>query len=498
MVETRSQTRAREEAAKGPAGRAGARSRETSSRAAAASASASAPVPPSPAAKKANAARKNSKLKAAAAVAGSTAKRKTGAKAGGSGRAKSTRQKRGPLDTLAKDLGRGLPEEEEEEEEDGDEIVEVEELESITVRLPGEIAAGGSGEKGTPARGKEFAVEVPSKPSEAAGTTSEPDQLPPSARKTQPEPIATPSPVLSTPSSKPAAPATHITLDDDGSPTASESELETAPSQADPPSPSPSTQPSDSLWIEPYPDLSPAERAETISGYVCYRTDYASPPQEWERYKQTVMDKFKEQEARHGKEEAALEIVWVEDWDRFGKVDVNNLHIIREAFNGWCLERNPHAPNPATYPFPSGPYQDFSPNLCLVADTLSITSVLSSSPTATILVLDRHYDPATHAEEVAEALAAGDDVDGAPVPTISPTGFRSDPREADAARLERGDKVVWKGYKGYFRAGIDEWMNIESEAQAEWDLPGFWMQYFAKYADGRTGGWELTTCGVLE
>lgn len=57
---------------------------------------------------------------------------------------------------------------------------------------------------------------------------------------------------------------------------------------------------------------------------------------------------------------------------------------------------------------------------------------------------------------------------------------------------------MWKGYKGCFRAGIEEWMNVESEAQAEKENPGFWMQYFAKYAEGRDAGWELTVCGVLE
>lgn len=87
---------------------------------------------------------------------------------------------------------------------------------------------------------------------------------------------------------------------------------------------------------------------------------------------------------------------------------------------------------------------------------------------------------------------AGDEVQDAV------TGLPGDPREADAAIVERGDKVIWKGYKGFFRAGVDEWMNVESEAQPERDLPSFWMQYFAKYAQGQAGGWELTRCGVLE
>lgn len=161
----------------------------------------------------------------------------------------------------------------------------------------------------------------------------------------------------------------------------------------------------------------------------------------------------------------------------------------------WCIERNPHAPNPATDPFSEGPYQDFTANICLVADSTSITSTLAfanSSPGAippTIVVVDRHYCPDAHAQEVAEA---GDEVQDAVL------GAPGDPREADVDIVERGDKVIWKGYKGFFRAGVDEWMNVESEAQPERDFPSFWMQYFAKYAEGRVGGWELTRCGVLE
>ena len=162
------------------------------------------------------------------------------------------------------------------------------------------------------------------------------------------------------------------------------------------------------------------------------------------------------------------------------------------AFNAWSLERNPHAPNPATDPFSEGPYQDFTANICLVADSTSITSVLASSSGAippTIIVVDRHYCHNAHAQEVAEA---GDEIQGAVWDEVG------DAREADADIVERGDKVIWEGYKGFFRAGVDEWMNVESEAQPERDLPSFWMQYFAKYAEGRVGGWELTRCGVLE
>jgi len=172
----------------------------------------------------------------------------------------------------------------------------------------------------------------------------------------------------------------------------------------------------------------------------------------------------------------------------------SNLTLYR-AFNVWSLERNSHAPNPATNPFSEGPHQDFTANICLAADSTSITSVLAfakSTPSAippTIIVVDRHYCPTAHAQEVAEA---GDEVQGAV------WGGSGDPREADTDIVEMGDKVIWEGYRGFFRAGVDEWMNVESEAQPERDFPSFWMQYFAKYAEGRIGGWELTPCGVLE
>lgn len=168
------------------------------------------------------------------------------------------------------------------------------------------------------------------------------------------------------------------------------------------------------------------------------------------------------------------------------------------AFDEWCLLHNRHAPYPSSDPFGQGRYQDFTTNFCLAADTTSIASVLANSSTTeapghsapTILVVDRHYHPEIHAQEVTDA---GDEADGA-----AHEAKGGDPREADADLVELGEKIVWKGYQGSFRAAVDEWMNVESEAQPERGLPSFWMQYFAKYASKRASGWDLASCGVME
>ncbi|KAF8424827.1 hypothetical protein EV426DRAFT_68932 [Tirmania nivea] len=422
-VETRAQIRAREEAAKGPASRAGARA--ASSRATTHSSTSGVEVPPSPAAKKAVAAKKAS---AAAAKKRSTA---------GKGPKKTAaRKKKSPFDTFAKDFSATLP------------PGEIEGLNSIVVKPVTKDSY--SKRKDQPTIETILTTEHPKTKTTNTQETSEPQ-------------------------------ATEIDPDVTYSEDEENGGIELAAPNV-----------ISNSWVDPYADLSPAERAETISRYVCYRTGYSHTPEDWEGYKKIIMEKFKAQEMKLGKEESSLEIIWVENEARFGG---NNIPEVRKAFNLWISERNSHAPNPATDPFSEGPYQDFTTNICLVADSTSITSVLAfanSSPGAippTIVVVDRHYCPAAHTQEVIEA---GDEVQGADwdVP--------GDPREADADIVERGDKVIWEGYKGFFRAGVDEWMNVESEAQPERDLPSFWMQYFAKYAEGRFGGWELARCGVLE
>lgn len=426
-VETRAQIRAREEAAKGPAGRAGARA--ASSRAKTLSSTGGVEVPPSPAAKKAVAAKKAAAKKKSTAGKGP---KKTAA-----------RKKKSPFDTLADDLGATLPPR------------EVEELDSIVVKL------------------------VDIKPEDQPTTGKSKNTTP---RPLKEETILTTEPKAKTTNTQeaPETQATEIDSDATCSEDEEEGDIELAPNVIS------------KTWVDPYVDLSPAERAETISRYVCFRTGYSHTPEDWEIYKKIIMGKFKAQEMKLGKEESNLEIVWVEDEARFGG---NNISEVRKAFNVWCLKRNPHSPNPETDPFSEGPYQDFTANICLAADSSSITSVLAfanSSPDAippTIIVIDRHYCPAIHAQEVAEA---GDEVRGAVL------GGVGDQREADAHIVERGDKVIWEGYRGFFRAGVGEWMHVESEAQPERDLPSFWMQYFAKYAEGKISGWELTRCGVLE
>jgi len=277
-VETRAQIRAREEAAKGPAGRAGARA--ASSRAKTLSSTSGLEAPPSPAAKKAVAAKKAS---AAAAKKRSTA---------GKGPKKTAaRKKKSPFDTLADDLGSTLP------------PGEVEELDSIVVKLMDVLTKDNHSK------------------SEDLPTIEKSNDGPKTPQPLKEETIHTtetrePSETETTNTQETSeAQATEIDTDVTCSEDEDDGGIELAPNITS------------KIWVDPYADLSPAERAETISGYVCYRTGYSHTPEDWETYKKIIMEKYTAQEMKLGKDESSLEIVWVEDEARFGG---NNIPEVRK------------------------------------------------------------------------------------------------------------------------------------------------------------------------
>ena len=277
-VETRAQIRAREEAAKGPAGRAGARA--ASSRAKTLSSTSCVEVPPSPAAKKAVAAKK-----ASAAAANKRSK------AGKGPKKTAARKKKSPFDTLADDLGATLP------------PGEVEVLDSIAVKLVDVLA-------------KDSHTKTENQP-----TLEKSKDTPKTPRPLQEETILT-TEKKESPKTEPAntqetseTQATEIDADVTCSEDEEDGGIELTANVIS------------KTWVDPYADLSPAERAETISRYVCYRTGYSHTPEDWETYKKIIMEKFKVQEIKLGKEESSLEIVWVEDEARFGG---NNISEVRK------------------------------------------------------------------------------------------------------------------------------------------------------------------------
>ena len=261
-VETRAQIRAREEAAKGPAGRVGARA--ASSRAKSLSSTSDVEVPTSPAAKKAAAAKNAS---AAAAKKRSTA--------GKGSKKTAARKKKSPFDTLAEDLGATLG---------------VEELDSIVVR-PLDILTRDSYSKIDDQPTIEKSEDTQQKsPTTLTDETAEKKEHSKTETTNTQETLE--------------AQATEIDPDITYSEDDEDGGIELATTSK--------------TWVDPYADLSAAERAETISRYVCYRTGYSHTPEDWETYKKIIMEKFKSQETKLEKEESSLEIIWVEDEARFG------------------------------------------------------------------------------------------------------------------------------------------------------------------------------------
>jgi len=282
-VETRAQIKAREEAAKGPACRAGARA--ASSRAKTLSSTSGVEMPPSPAAKKAVAAKKASATEAKKKSTTGKGPKKTAA-----------RRKKSPLDTLAEDLGATLL------------PGGVEELDSAVVKLVDVLTTDRSSNTGgRPTFGK--LQGTPKSSTTLIETTDRLERLQTETTNTQ-ETLETTN--------------TQETLDPqatgiDPDVTCSEDEQDGGIRLA--------SSVFGNTWVDPYADLSPAERAETISRYVCYRTGYSHTPEDWETYKKIIMEKFKAQEVKLGKEESSLEIVWAEDELRFGG---NNIQEVRK------------------------------------------------------------------------------------------------------------------------------------------------------------------------
>lgn len=272
-VETRAQIKAREAAAQGPAARAGARS--TSSRIKAVKDTTGGEVPASPAAKKAVAAKKASASAAKKPVKSTKGGKKTAAK-----------PKKSAFDNIADELGSTLPK------------TDAEEFEAIVIRAPG--LGGGVGSPG----GHQAAAKAENKASPKAAVTAKNDEV----RNVSPEAISTQQ-TIQTQETEGEHDLTGSEDEDD------EGGIGLVPDNTS------------GTWVDPYPDLSPAERAETISGYVCYRTDYSHSPTEWGKYKGIIMDGFKKEETRHGKDVSSLEITWMEDESRFGG---NNITEVRK------------------------------------------------------------------------------------------------------------------------------------------------------------------------
>ncbi|KAI5797834.1 hypothetical protein DFH27DRAFT_560435 [Peziza echinospora] len=513
-VETRAQIRAREEAEKGPAGSVGSRATKKTTTATTTDAE-----PAVPKKKKAPAAKK--------AKAAPPAKRNTGT---------ASRKKRmsvdGPLDTIVVDLVRSLPlpsvEEgaavaaakakpaAEKKEKAAKEKVAKEKKEpkpAAAAPLPAEVLAAAAGSKRYVAIAPKPAPGAPPASAPAPVTFSAPPQVPVPATTTPPVATEEGSPLPKGPQA-PAGKTAHddsvteeeTENDDDGRPDPIVFKIipkAAGPAPENSQNPPASLQPQPKEYDDAYPDMPPYDRAEKISGYVVYRTDYSHSQQEWSRYKEILMHHFRSQEAKAGKDAALLEVVWVEDEDLYGGED---LEAVREEFDNWCREKNPeldlHGEDSHFNYFPAGPYQDYTSNFCLVADKQSITSTLApQAATATtppsILILQRGYNSEDHEDEIADtpsyALIPENPLDAFD-PSQHPAGF--DPRTLVEEAVAESEKVVWAGYRGWFRAGMDNWMHLEPEAQGSLE---FWMQYFAANAARSRGGcWTLLEGGVLE